>query len=448
MTENLQPNGILKGVKVLDFSEYIAGPLAGEMLADLGADVIKVEPPHGDFWRHTAPIAPGESRGFMGVNKGKRSISLDLKNPRASEVLRRAVLASDVLLANYRPGVAARLGADYGTLSAINPRLIYCENTAFGSKGPYRERPGFDLVSQAMTGIMSFEGAGGLPHPIITTSPTDLAAGMFMAYSVAAALYHRELTGKGQYIETSLFGAGLFVQYRPMFAIEQFDKEPREQMLADIRKARAEGKRADEATAERRAKPDALRRSNPYYRIYETQDGYIALACLNNRLRRAAAGVLGIEDPRVEGDYFKVEQLGDDETVVLSELIMAIFSHKPTEEWVKLLDAAGVPCGPVKMTAELFDDPHVAAENMLVELEHPVLGTVKMANSPLRTSGGETGTRRSSPSLGQHSREYLSELGFSSEEIAELEATKVVRSWASPAVVSAEPGEAELLPGG
>jgi crotonobetainyl-CoA:carnitine CoA-transferase CaiB-like acyl-CoA transferase len=127
---------------------------------------------------------------------------------------------------------------------------------------------------------------------------------------------------------------------------------------------------------------------------------------------------------------------------------MAIFSHKPTEEWVKLLDAAGVPCGPVKMTAELFDDPHVAAENMLVELEHPVLGTVKMANSPLRMSGGETGTRRSSPSLGQHSREYLSELGFSSEEIAELEATKVVRSWASPAVVSAEPGEAELLPGG
>ena len=429
MSDALQPDGVLKGVRVLDFSEYIAGPLAGEMLADLGADVIKVEPPHGDFWRHTAPVAPAESRGFMGVNKGKRSISLDLKKPGAKAVLERAVRGADVLLANYRPGVAARLGMDYETLSAINPRLIYCENTAFGSKGPYSSRPGFDLVSQAMTGIMSFEGAGGPPHPIITTSPTDLAAGMFMAYSVAAALYHRELTGRGQYIETSLFGAGIFVQYRPMFAIEKFDREPRERMLADIAEARAQGKRADEVTAERRARPDALRRSNPYYRIYETKDGYIALACLNNRLRRAAARVLEIDDPRLAGDEFNVEQLGPDDTVVLQELINAAFSYRSTDEWVELFDAAGVPSGPVKMTAELFADPHVEAEGFLVELEHPVLGPVKMANSPVRMSGGETGTRRSSPALGQHTREFLGELGFSAEEIGQLEADGVVRSW-------------------
>ena len=429
MSENLQPNGVLKGVKVLDFSEYIAGPLAGEMLADLGADVIKVEPPHGDFWRHTAPVAPFESRGFMGVNKGKRSISLDLKNPGSKEVLRRAVLSSDVLLANYRPGVAARLGMDYATLSALNPRLIYCENTAFGSKGPYADRPGFDLVSQAMTGIMSFEGAGGLPHPIITTSPTDLSAGMFMAYSVAAALYHRELTGKGQYIETSLFGAGIFVQYRPMFAIEKFDRANREEMLRDIREARAQGNRADEATAERRSRGDQLRRGNPYYKIFETADGYIALACLNNRLRRAAAGVLGVEDPRLAGDQFNVEQLGPDETLVIGELIAAIFSSRPTDEWVDLFDAAGVPSGAVKMTAELFDDPHVEAEGFLVDLEHPTLGTVKQANTPVRMSGGETGTRRSSPALGQHTEEFLGELGFTGDEIEALETGGVVRSW-------------------
>jgi crotonobetainyl-CoA:carnitine CoA-transferase CaiB-like acyl-CoA transferase len=430
MSEGLDPRGVLSGVKVLDFSEYIAGPLAGEMLADMGASVIKVEPPHGDFWRHTAPVAPAESRGFMGVNKGKRSISLDLKNPASKEVLRRAVLASDVLLANYRPGVAKRLGADYETLSAINPRLIYCENTAFGSKGPYSARPGFDLVSQAMTGIMSFEGAGGVPHPIITTSPTDLAAGMFMAYSVAAALYHRELTGKGQYIETSLFGAGIFVQYRPMFAIEKFDEAPRTQMLADIAQAKAGGRRPDEVTAERRARGDVLRRSNPYYKIYETADGYIALACLNNRLRRGAARVLGVEDPRVEGDEFNLDQLSTDDTLVLTELITAIFSGRPTDEWVALFDEAGVPCGPVKMTAELFDDPHVKAEGFLAEFDHPTLGKVVAANSPVRMSGGETGTRRSSPALGQHTREFLGELGFSDSEIAALEAAKVVRSWA------------------
>lgn len=431
MKDSLQPHGVLEGVKVLDFSEYIAGPLAGEMLADFGADVIKVEPPHGDFWRHTAPVAKGESRGFMGVNKGKRSISLDLKHPQAKEVLHRAVRASDVMLANYRPGVAARLGADYETLSAVNPRLIYCENTAFGSKGPYKDRPGFDLVSQAMTGIMSFEGAGGVPHPIITTSPTDLAAGMFMAYSVAAALYQRELTGKGQYIETSLFGAGIFVQYRPMFAIERFDERPRNEMLADIAKARAEGKRPDEVTAERRSRGDVLRRSNPYYKIYETADGYIALACLNNRLRRGATKVLGVEDPRVEGDEFNLDQLGPDETLVITELIAAIFSGRTTDEWVEAFDAAGVPCGPVKMTAELFDDPHVQAEGFLQEFEHPVLGKVIQANSPVRMSGGETGTRRSSPALGQHTREFLGELGFSDAEIGALEAAKVVRSWES-----------------
>ncbi len=429
MRESLQPNGVLKGIKVLDFSEYIAGPIAGELLADLGADVIKVEPPHGDFWRHTAPVAPGESRGFMGVNKGKRSISLDLKNPDSQDVLHRAVRASDVLLANYRPGVAARLGMDYATLSQINPRLIYCENTAFGSKGPYADRPGFDLVSQAMTGIMSFEGAGGLPRPIITTSPTDLAAGMFMAYSVAAALYHRELTGKGQYIETSLFGAGIFVQYRPMFAIEKLDRAGREQMLADIRQAKADGKRPDEVTAERRARGDVLRRSNPYYKIYETQDGYLALACLNNRLRRGATKVLEVDDPRVEGDEFNIDQLGADETLVLTELITAIFSGKSTDDWVALFDAEGVPCGPVKMTAELFDDPHVKAEGFLVEVEHPTLGTVTMANSPVRMSGGETGTRRSSPALGQHTREFLAELGYSDVEVAALEASQVVRTW-------------------
>lgn len=421
--------GVFSGIRVLDLSEYIAGPLAGELLADLGADVIKVEPPLGDFWRHTAPVAPGESRGFMGVNKGKRSISIDLKRPESKPVLRRLVETADILLANYRPGVAERLGVDYATLSEINPRLIYCQNTAFGSEGPYRDRPGFDLVSQAMTGIMAFEGAGGLPHPIITTSPTDLAAGMFLAYGAAAALYHRERTGRGQFIETSLFAAGIAVQYRPMFSIERLDREPRERLLAAMAEARSSGRRVEDVLKEVPTRHETGRRNNPYYKVYETKDSYIALACLNNRLRRAAVRVLGVEDPRVVGDEFDTELLSPDENLVLNELISAIFSTKTTDEWVAAFDAAGVPCGPVRYTAELFDDPQVKAAELLREFDHPVMGPVVMANSPLKMSGGETGTRRPSPALGQHTREVLSELGFGAEEIERLVAERVVRAW-------------------
>jgi formyl-CoA transferase len=426
-------HGVFEGIRVLDLSEYIAGPLAGELLADLGADVIKVEPPLGDFWRHTAPVAPGESRGFMGVNKGKRSISIDLKREEGRAVFARLVERADILLANYRPGVAERLGVDYATLSAMNPRLIYCQNTAFGSAGPYRDRPGFDLVSQAMTGIMAFEGAGGLPHPIITTSPTDLAAGMFLAYGAAAALYHRERTGRGQFIETSLFAAGIAVQYRPMFSIERLDRPQREQLRAAMERARAEGRRVEEALREVPTRHETGRRNNPYYKVYETKDSYLALACLNNRLRRAAVRVLGVEDPRVEGDEFDTEALSAEENLVLNELIAAIFSTKTTDEWVAAFDAAGVPCGPVRYTAELFEDPQVAAMELLREFDHPVVGPVVMANSPLRMSGGETGTRRPSPALGQHTREVLAELGYEAGEIEALIAQRVVRAWEPPA---------------
>jgi formyl-CoA transferase len=428
-----QMRGVFEGVRVLDLSEYIAGPLAGELLADLGADVIKVEPPLGDFWRHTAPVAPGESRGFMGVNKGKRSISIDLKRPESRPVLRRLVETGDILLANYRPGVAERLGVDYATLSAINPRLIYCQNTAFGSEGPYRDRPGFDLVSQAMAGIMAFEGAGGLPHPIITTSPTDLAAGMFLAYGAAAALYHRERTGKGQFIETSLFAAGIAVQYRPMFSIERLDREHRERVLAAMARARAEGRRVEEVLREIPTRHETGRRNNPYYKVYETKDSYIALACLNNRLRRAAVRVLGVEDPRVAGDEFDTEALSAEENLVLNELIAAIFSTRATDDWVAAFDEAGVPCGAVRYTAELFGDPQVRAMELLREFEHPVMGPVVMANSPLRMSGGETGTRRSSPALGQHTREVLGELGLAPPDVEALIAARVVRAWEPPA---------------
>lgn len=421
-------NGALAGVRVLDFTEYIAGPYAGQLLADMGAIVTKIEPPQGDFWRLSNSIAPNESRGFIGVNKGKRGVSIDLKAPGAADVIQRAVKQADVLIENYRPGVAERLGVDYQTVSALNPRLIYCENTAFGTVGPYAGRAGFDLVSQAMTGIMAYEGGTGPPRSIVTTAITDLTSGMFMAFAIASALYQREQTGHGQRIDTSLFGAGVAIQYRPMLSIEADDREARDQLVRDIEDGRSQGKTYDDILGERRpGRPPGA--AGPYYRTYQARDGYMVVACLNNRLRRSVRDVLAVNDPRVDGAEFDVRALDAEEAAQLSAEIEGIIATKTVAEWVAAFDAVGVPCGPVKLPAELFEDPHVEANNLVVELEHPVVGRIKMANSPIRMSGAETGARTSSPALGQHTREFLAELGYSSAEVELFEAGGVVRAW-------------------
>ncbi|HEY7268461.1 MAG TPA: CoA transferase [Dehalococcoidia bacterium] len=420
--------GALSGVHVLDFSEYIAGPYAGQMLADMGADVVKVEPPHGDFWRLSNMIAPNESRGFIGVNKGKRSISIDLKRPEAQRIIHRAVGRTDVIVANYRPGVAQRLGVDYETLSAMNPRLIYCENTAFGTVGPYAGKAGFDLVSQAMTGIMAYEGGAGLPRSIVATAVTDISSGMFLAYAAASALYQREKTGRGQFIENSLFSAGVAIQYRPMLSIEALDRDARDNLVSDLERGRRDGKSYEEIMGER-IPGRSPAQVGPYYRTFEARDGYMVIACLNNRLRRSVREILGIDDPRVDGEEFNVLALGEQRAQEIMHECEAIIATRSVAEWCVLFDAKGVPAGPVRLPAEMFEDPHVAANNLVVELDHPVVGKIKMANSPLKMSAADTGSSLSPPALGQHTREYLAEIGFAPDEIDALIGSDVVRAW-------------------
>ncbi|HEX5939346.1 MAG TPA: CoA transferase, partial [Dehalococcoidia bacterium] len=233
----------MSGIKVVDFTEYIAGPYCTMMLADMGASVIKVERPQGDAWRHTASVAPYESRAFLGVNRGKRSIALDLEKPEAREIARKLCLRADVVVQNYRPGVAERLRLDYESLRGDNPGLIYCQNSAFGNSGPYKDRPGFDLLSQAATGMILYEQKldRGLPSPIATLAVADVSSGMFMAYSIACALFSRAATGKGQLIETSLFASGLAVQYRPLTSVEAVDAPVRAGFLGELREARLSG---------------------------------------------------------------------------------------------------------------------------------------------------------------------------------------------------------------
>ena len=236
-------NAPLTGIKVVDFTEYIAGPYCTMMLADMGADVVKIERPEGDAWRHTAPVAPYESRGFIGVNRGKRSIALDLERPEGREIAQRLALGADVVTIAYRPGVARRLGLDYETLSRERTGLIYAENSAFGHEGPYAGRPGFDILSQGATGMVLYENKleRGTPTFITTLAVADLTTGMFMAFAIVSALLARTATGKGQRIETSLFASGLAAQYRPLLSVEAIDGPVREGFLGALAERRKDG---------------------------------------------------------------------------------------------------------------------------------------------------------------------------------------------------------------
>ena len=428
--------GPLDGIVVLDLTEYVAGPYAGQLLADMGASVTKIEPPQGDFWRLTNMVAADESRGFISVNRGKRSISIDLKTEKGQEIVRRAVKTADVVLSSYRPGVAKRHNVDYESLSALNSRLIYGQNSAFGPMGPYAEKTGFDLVSQAMTGIIAFESQGtpGRPHGITTAAITDFCSGMFLAYAVVNALYQRRDTGLGQKIDTSLFASGLAMQYRPLLSIEMFDAEPRRELLGLLQEARAAGKSVDEVIEDQvaagRPRPGAPAvATNPYYNIYQTRDGYMVIACLNNRLRRAAANVLGVEDTRLEMNEWDSTMLDMETAGKLNARIVETFRSRTTSEWIPLFEAVGVPCGTVRLTEELYDDPQVQALGLMVELEHSMLGRIKQPGSPIRMSAAATTARTASPLLGQHTREVLAEWGYSAEEIDELLASRIVRAY-------------------
>lgn len=428
-------SGPLAGVRILDFSEMIAAPLAGMLLSDMGADVIKIEPPEGESWRLFGQFMPGESRAFIPLNRGKRDIAIDLKSAEGQAIVHELVRDVDVVLINYRPDVPAKLGIDYETLSAINPRLIYVWNTAFGHHGPHAHRPGYDLILQAMSGIMAASGRfdeKGLPQTVGGAAVVDISAGLILAWAVSAALYARERSGVGQKVDTSLFGAALTVQAQSFISIEVLDTEQREGVLAAIRSLRAGGRTFQEiaeAVRDLRGMGALGPGVSPYYRVYQTKDDFIAVACLNLQLRNKLLRVLGLVDPRLTltgvGDLRSPESRAIGEKLVVDA--EAIFRQKTGEEWLKLFDEAGVPAGPVRFADELFEDAHVLEAGLVQEMQHHAAGTLKMLGVPVKMSRTPLHPQGASPGLGQHTDEVLRSIGYDDARISELRERKVVR---------------------
>ena len=391
----------LEGVKVLDLTQIMAGPYCTMMLADMGADVVKVEKPNGgdDTRRMGPPFIEGESAAFLGINRNKRSIVVDLRSDEGREIVMDMVRRYDILVQNFRPGSLERMGLGYEQVRELNPAMVYCTISGFGVTGPYATRGGFDLVTQGMSGLMSVTGHPDSPPTKVGVPLCDLNAGMFAAIGILTAYINCLKTGEGQHVDTSLLEGG--IAYTFWESAMYF------------------------ATGDVPGPKGSAHRLTAPYQAFETSDGYVNIGAANQANWERLCAAIGryelVSDPRFVEPRDRMDNL--DELIATLE---QTFSQRSSGYWLDALEAAGVPAGPIYDIQQVYDDPQVRAREMIVETEHPVAGRTNNIGIPVKLSETPGRFQRPAPTLGQHTDEVLRELGWPGKKIAALRSQGVV----------------------
>jgi crotonobetainyl-CoA:carnitine CoA-transferase CaiB-like acyl-CoA transferase len=387
-------SGPLSGIRVLDLSAYIAGPYGCSLLADLGADVIKIEPPSGDTLRQYPSTLEPEARAFLGNNRSKLGVVLDLKQDAGQEVLLRLVESSDVLVHNFRPSVPERLGISYDRLRKINPRLIYCALTGYGESGPLKDKAGYDQVLQSMTGICMFQGPPGNPE-IVYGSVVDYYAASLLAYGVTGALFHRERTGEGQYVGVSLLRSALAMQSGRFVWAQKEGRDAGRDM-----------------------------RSGGVTGIHPTKEGSIYISANTPHFWQALCELTGLAELVADPNFATVRMRAQHAGEIVPKLRAALQSRTALE-WEEIFGDR-VPCGALRPIEDMFDHPQVLAEGAVATFEHATAGPYRGMARPLQMSVSPGPEPFAAPTLGQHTAEVLTGLGYSPEQLAELREKKVI----------------------
>lgn len=393
--------GALTGVKVLDLTRVLAGPFCTMVLADLGAEVIKIEVPEtGDDSRSFPPFIKGESTYFMSLNRGKKSLTLNLRHPKGKTILKDLAKRVDVLIENYRPGTMKKLGMDYPVLSVENPRLIYAAVSGFGQNGPYKDKPAYDFIVQGMGGVMGLTAHPGGQPTRVAVGIGDMTAGLFAAIGILSALRERDVSGRGQMVDVAMLDCQVSLMENPLVRYLATGEVPRP--IGNTH-------------------PTA----NPMG-AYPTKDGNLIIAVGNDSLWKTFCHSIGkeewIQDERFLSNAKRTENIAQ-----LGELLAQLFRSRNTTEWIELLEKTGIPCGPINSVDQVAHDPNVAFREMIVSVPHPTAGEVKMSGVAIKMSRTPGGIASSPPRLGEHNHEVLKNfLGYSLERIETLEKEEVI----------------------